>query len=181
MESRLEVLVVTSVMEVFREEIVGLVKTWEVALEPSDKALKIPSPAGHTATSLIVFRRRSNGFIFESSSDDSSCSANGRNVVGLIFGDTVISLPPLPSGSKSMLGMFVSEVFLLCLVPIPRRSAGVFACGRLSVCVQLDRGEEYGGKLAIVPDRSGVLRLSVARWDPCLVRTSSLPNVSLDL
>lgn len=116
MESRLEVLVVTSVMEVLPEDIAGLVNTWEAALEPSDKALEIPSPVGDTATSLFVFRRRSNGFIasFESSPDRSSCPVNGRSIVGLACGDAIVSLPSLRSRSSWKLGMSVSDVFLVC-------------------------------------------------------------------
>ena len=116
MESRLEVLVVTSVMEVLPEDIAGLVNTWEAALEPSDKALDILSPVGDTATSLFVFRRRSNGFIasFESSPDRSSCPVNGRSIVGLACGDAIVSLPSLRSRSSWKLGMSVSDVFLVC-------------------------------------------------------------------
>lgn len=130
MESRLEVLVVRSVLDVLREEIVGLVKIWEAALEPSDKALDISSPVGLTATSLFVFRRSSNGFMasFESSRDRSSCSANGRSVVGLMCGDATVFLPSRLPVSKSKLGMSASDVFLLCLVPSPKRSAGAFGC-----------------------------------------------------
>lgn len=130
MESRLEVLVVTSVMEVLREEIVGLVKSREATLEPSDKVLDMPSPVGDTATSLVVFRRLPNGFSasFESSSDRSFGSVNGCSVAKLVCSEVIIPLPPLPSDSNWKLGMSVSEVFLLCWVPRPRSSAGVFAC-----------------------------------------------------
>ena len=86
MESRLEVLFVNSVMEVLREEIVGLVNTREAGLETSDVVLEIPSPVGDMATSSIVSRRRSKGFGFpiESRSDDLPCSADVRNAFGLI-------------------------------------------------------------------------------------------------
>lgn len=122
---------VISVAEVLREEIVGLVKTREAALEPSEKALENPSPVGDTATSLVVFRRCCSGFSAssESSSDRSSCSVKvGLSVFGLSCGDAVIPLPSLPSDSNSKLNMSVSEVFLLYLFSSPRRSAGVFAC-----------------------------------------------------
>ena len=39
-------LLVSPVMDVLREEIVGLVKTREAGLEPSDMVLEIPSPCG---------------------------------------------------------------------------------------------------------------------------------------
>ena len=150
---------VTSVAEVLREEIVGLVKTREAALEPSDQALKSSSLVGDTATSLVVFRRWCSGFSVssESNSETSSCSVNvGRSVFGLIVGDAVIPLSTLPSEFNSKWNMSESEVFLW--YSIPRSSAGVFACGRLFAWVQLGRGEEYGGKLATVPDRGGGVR-----------------------
>ena len=127
-ESRVEVVVVNSVMELLREDIVGLVKTREAALEPSDSALEIPSPVGGTATSLFVFRRHSNALIapLESSSDSSSCSIKGRSVVGLLCCGAILPLPSLPSGSDRKLGMSVSDVVVLCLLMCTRRSAGVF-------------------------------------------------------
>ena len=115
MESRLEVLVVTSDMEVLPEDIAGLVNTWEAALEPSDKALVIPSTVGDTATSLFVFRRRSNGFIasFESSPDRSSCPVNGLSTVGLACGDAIAPSLSLRFSSSWKLGTSVSDVFLV--------------------------------------------------------------------
>lgn len=131
-ESRLEMLLVASVMEVPREEIVGLVKTAEAALEPSDKALEYPSPVGDIAMSSIVFRCRSTGFLasFGSSSDRSSCSVNERCRFGLRCGPMTVPLPlpSLPLDSKLKMGMSVSDVFLSWLLPSPSRSAGVFAC-----------------------------------------------------
>ena len=84
-----------SVLDVLREEIVGLVKIWEATLDPSGKAPNIPSPGGLTATSLFVFRRSSNGLMasVESSNDGSPCSAKGRSVFGLMCGDATMFLP----------------------------------------------------------------------------------------
>ena len=95
MESLLEVLFVMSVMDVLREEIVGLVKTREAVPEASDKALEIPSPVGDTATPSLVFRCRSKGIIafLESSSDSSASSAGERSVFGIICGDAMTALP----------------------------------------------------------------------------------------
>ena len=130
MESRLEVFVVASVMEVLWEDNVGLVNTREAALESSDNALEIPSPLEEIETSLFVFRRRSNGFIasFKSREDRSSCSVNGRSVFGLVCGDATVPWPSLRSCSSWKVGMSVSDFFRVCLIPSPRKSAGVFAC-----------------------------------------------------
>ena len=95
MESRLEVLLMVSVREVLREEIVGLVKTRDATLEPSDKGLEIPSPLGDTVTSFISWRRIAS---LGSSSGSSFCSVNGPSVVGLVSGDARIPLPLLLSG-----------------------------------------------------------------------------------
>ena len=89
MESRLEVLVMVSVMDVLGEEVVGLVETREAALEPSDMALSIPSSVGEKSTSLIVSRRCCNGF----SITFGSSSVDGCSIVGLACGDAIISLP----------------------------------------------------------------------------------------
>ena len=77
------------VVEVLREEIVGLGKTRETGLELSDMAPVIPSPHGDTAALSIVLRRRSNVFMSPShfESDDSASSVNGRNVFGLTCDD----------------------------------------------------------------------------------------------
>lgn len=96
MESRLDVLVVVSVMDDLGEEVVGLVETREAALELSDMALNIPCPVGEKSTSLIVSRRCCNGF----SVTFGSSSVHGCSVVGLACGDAIIPLPSLPSGSK---------------------------------------------------------------------------------
>ena len=74
--------------------------------------------------------------------------------------------------------MSASDVFLLCLVPSLKRSAGAFGCWRLSVGVQLGCGEEYGGKLDAVPDRVGGPEPSVAVWES---RLAPLLFVSLGL
>ena len=83
------------VVEVLREEIVGLVKTWETGLELSDMAPAIPSPHGDTAVLSIVLRRCSDVFMSPShfESDDPASSANGRNVFGLTCGDIELLLP----------------------------------------------------------------------------------------
>lgn len=119
-----------SVLDVLREEMVGLVKIWEAALEPSDSALDIPSPVGLTATSMVVFRRSLNGFMasFESSRDSPSCSANGCSVFGLMCGDAMMFVPSLTPDSKSQLGMSAPDVFPLFLLPSLKRSAGAFGC-----------------------------------------------------
>ena len=132
-----------SVVEVLREEIVGLVKTREAALDPSEKGAETPSPLGEIATSSTVFPRRSNDFIasFESSSDCSSCSFDRRRVLGLPCGDANIPLPSLLTGPRWKSSVSVSDVFLMWLIPSPSSSAGVFAWWEPSVGLQLDSGE----------------------------------------
>ena len=181
-ESRLEVLLVSSVMDVLREDVVGLVKTREAALmdvlredivglvktreaapEASDKALGFPSPVGDTANPSIVFRRRSNGIMgsFKWSSDSSPSSANEQRVFGLMGGDAMNPLSLQSRRSIEELGTRVSET-LLWLVPNSSKSTGVFAGGGLSVCAQFGSGEEYGGNEVRVPDRIGGLQDNVA-------------------
>lgn len=156
-ESRLEVMVVTEVTELLGEDIVGLEKTCEAALEPSDTGLKFLSRVGDIATSLFVFLRRSNALIapVESSSDCSSCSVIGQSVVGLLCGDATITLPAIASGSRRNLGMSVSVVFLSCLVTCGRRSAGVFPYWKLAAWVKSGWEEGYGCKLVEVSDGRG--------------------------
>ena len=91
----------TPVIEDLWEEIAGLVKHREAALEPSEKGQEHPSPVGDTSISL-VFRRRSKGVmgLFESIPNDSSCSVKDRSVFGLVCGDAITPLPFLPSGSS---------------------------------------------------------------------------------
>lgn len=96
------------------------------------------------------------------SGDTSSCSGNRPGVFGLMFGDPKMFVPSLPPFSKSKLGISAPDDFLLCLGPGLKRSAGAFGCGRLSVAVQLGCGEEYGGKLEKVTDRTGGLDSSIA-------------------
>ena len=101
-ESRLEVLLVIPVVEVLREELVGLVKTRETGLELSDMAPEIPSPHGDRAVLSIVLRRRSDVFMSHShlDSDDPASSVNGRNEFGLTCGDIEILLPSTSFGSR---------------------------------------------------------------------------------
>ena len=93
-ELRLEVLSVSSVRDVLREDIVGLVKAREAAPEASDKRLEFPNPVGDTASPSIVFRRRSKGIIesFKWSSVNSLSSDNEQRIFGLIDGDAVVPL-----------------------------------------------------------------------------------------
>lgn len=104
-----------SVMDVLREDIVGLVKTREAALEPCDKALEIPRPVGDVANLSIAFRHGSKGFrsSFESNSDSSEGSVNRRNVSGLICGGAIIPLPLLSPRPRRKSGMSVSDIFLV--------------------------------------------------------------------
>ena len=83
------------VVEVLREESVGLVKTRETGLELSDMAPEIPSPHGDAAVVPTVLRRRSDVFMSPShcESDDPASSVNGRNVFGLTCGDIETLLP----------------------------------------------------------------------------------------
>lgn len=156
-------LFVSSVRDVLREDIVGLVKTREAAPEASDKALEFLSPVGDTANPSIVFRRRSKGIMesFKWSSDSSPSSANEQRVFGLMGGDAMIPLSLQSRRSIEELGTRVSKP-LLWLVGSPSRSAGVFAGGGLSVCAQSGSGEEHGGKEVRVPDRIGGLQDDVA-------------------
>ena len=90
------------VVEVLREEIVGLVKTREPGLEVSDMALEIPSPHGDPAVLSTVLGGRSDVFMshpnFES--DELGSSVSGRNVFGLTCGDIEALLPSTSFGSS---------------------------------------------------------------------------------
>lgn len=92
MESRLELVFVSSVMDVLREEMVGLVKTREAAPEASDIAFEFPSPVGDRANPSIVFRCRSEGIreSFEPSPGSSPSSAVEPRVFGLMCGEAMI-------------------------------------------------------------------------------------------
>ena len=95
MESRFETLLVNPVVEVLREEIVGLVKIRETGLELSDMTPEIPSPHGDTAVLSTLLRCRSDVFMSPShfESDDPASSVNGRIVFGLTCVDEEIPLP----------------------------------------------------------------------------------------
>ena len=125
------------VVEVRREEIVGLGKTRETGLELSDMGPEIPSPHGDTA---LVRRRRSDVFMSPShfESDDPASSVNGRNVFGLSCGDIEILLPSTSFVSRWKLSVSVSGDLLVWVISSPNISDGVLGCWRPSVWSQLD-------------------------------------------